>query len=76
MRSYILKRDNYTCRVRLPGCTNDAPEVGGHVDHIIPKDAGGTDQETNLRAACPTCNLARGKGNAPYEPEPKVVTRW
>jgi hypothetical protein len=28
-----------------------------HIDHIIPKAAGGTDDETNLWLACPRCNI-------------------
>lgn len=74
MRTYILNRDNGKCRIGATGCTQDAT----HVDHIIPKENGGTDEETNLRAACESCNLGRnkGRGNTPHEPEPKRVTQW
>lgn len=31
-----------------------------HVDHIVPKAYGGSDDYPNLRAACATCNLRKG----------------
>lgn len=35
-----------------------------HIDHIVPKTAGGPDHFTNLIPACGPCNIA--KGNSPY----------
>ena len=31
-----------------------------HVDHIVPRSAGGTHDWTNLTAACSTCNPSKG----------------
>lgn len=31
-----------------------------HVDHIIPRVLGGTDDPANLQALCQACNLAKG----------------
>src|SRR5579871_470762 len=31
-----------------------------HVDHVVPRVRGGTNQRDNLRAACVPCNLAKG----------------
>ncbi len=36
-----------------------------HVDHVIPRADGGTDELNNLVLACQTCNLKRGR--KPYE---------
>lgn len=76
LREYVLRRDGYKCRVGLPGCTEEAPLRGGHVDHIVPRESGGEDTETNLRAACEHCNLSRGRIKAVEEPEPKRISKW
>ena len=35
-----------------------------HIDHIIPKSQGGTDEIDNLTPCCPMCNLAKGTMSA------------
>jgi HNH endonuclease len=56
VRLAILERDNRTCRIVGPGCTNIATEV----DHIIPIDKGGAWYDPdNLRASCHRCNNHR-----------------
>lgn len=57
LRKQVLERDNYTCQMRLEGCTGLAVTV----DHIQPIALGGAWWEpTNLRAACTKCNIAAG----------------
>lgn len=56
LRYKILERDNYTCQL----CGKAAPEVKLEIDHIVPVANGGTNDESNLRATCYSCN--RGKG--------------
>ncbi|WP_107984223.1 HNH endonuclease signature motif containing protein [Rhodococcus sp. OK519] len=63
VRRFVLHRDGYMCRIRGDRCTGRAAEV----DHIVPVSRGGTDDPTNLRAACKACNAqenyrARGRG--------------
>lgn len=78
VRVYVLLRDGERCQVpdelgRL--CLAPAMVAGplaGHVDHIIPRSQGGTDDPANLRAACEPCNLRRGAGRQPVA----VTTRW
>lgn len=71
VRALVLARDGHTCRIRLPGCIGHAT----HVDHIVLKSKGGTDDPANLRAACRPCNLRRGNTPDP-DPAPTPRTRW
>jgi 5-methylcytosine-specific restriction endonuclease McrA len=32
----------------------------GHIDHIVPRARGGTNDESNLRVLCCSCNAAKG----------------
>lgn len=54
-RQRILTRDAQRCQIRLDGCTGHATVV----DHIQRLADGGTDDDTNLRAACADCNARR-----------------
>src|SRR5580704_10905440 len=63
-RFAILKRDHHTCRY----CGRKAPDVVLHVDHVIPRCEGGSDDESNLVTACSACN--QGKGGWPLRPPP------
>lgn len=42
----------------------DIPQKPFHVDHIVPKDAGGPDHICNYVPACQTCNIS--KSNKPF----------
>lgn len=66
LAALIKARDNYRCQIRGPRCTGLATTV----DHIVERDAGGTDDPSNLRAACNPCNSSRGAsyGNAKRKP--------
>lgn len=48
----ILRRDGFACRY----CGAKAPDVVLTVDHVIPVALGGTDDPSNLVAACADCN--------------------
>ena len=52
LRYEVLRRDSYTCRY----CGAKAPEVKITVDHVVPVALGGTDEPSNLVAACGDCN--------------------
>lgn len=73
-RRYIRERDNYTCWrcgdvqvVRSPyACDVRSPYPGlpdylfvFEVDHLVPRNHGGTDDEWNLALSCPRCNRSR-----------------
>lgn len=47
-RYEVLRRDNHTCRY----CGGSAPDVRLTVDHVLPVTLGGSDDPSNLVAAC------------------------
>ena len=65
LRKFILERDAYLCqecyrRKKLTPATD--------VDHIVPKSAGGTDDESNLQSLCMACHKMKSmleSGNRP-----------
>lgn len=52
LRYEILRRDNHACRY----CGQAAPDVALTIDHVVPIALGGSDDPTNLAAACADCN--------------------
>lgn len=54
-RYEVLRRDNHTCRY----CGGTAPDVVLTVDHVTPVALGGTDDPSNLVAACKDCNAGK-----------------
>ena len=53
LRAFVLKRDNNTCYYcGIP--------TANTVDHLTPIDKGGTDELSNLVAACSHCNYSQG----------------
>lgn len=59
LRYEIIRRDNGTCRY----CGQHAPDVPLTVDHVIPTTLGGTDEPSNLVAACRDCNSGKTSSN-------------
>jgi HNH endonuclease len=60
LRYEILLRDNHTCRY----CGATATEAPMTVDHVIPKALGGSDDPSNLVAACRDCNAGKSSSTA------------
>jgi hypothetical protein len=50
-------------------------ELRFHVEHIIPRQHGGTDDAENLALACPDCNLVKGPNLTGVEPGTHQVVR-
>jgi hypothetical protein len=59
LRFEVLKRDNHTCRY----CGGTSPDVRLTIDHVVPVALGGSNDPTNLVAACADCNA--GKSSVP-----------
>ena len=76
IREAVFERDNYTCRY----CGRKITELRRfhrfarrdvgliHVDHVIPRCRGGSDEMDNLVTACQACNLT--KYNQIWQPIP------
>lgn len=54
LRASIMERDSYLCQVCLENRQRATPAT--HVDHILSKAKGGTDDPANLRAICRPCH--------------------
>lgn len=65
-RYEVLKRDNHTCRY----CGATAPDAKLTVDHVTPVALGGSDDPSNLVAACRDCNYGKASSN----PDASLVT--
>jgi len=59
IRFEVFKRDSFTCQY----CGASAPDVLLQIDHIKPVADGGTNDITNLVAACAGCNAGKGARN-------------
>ena len=72
LRAWVLARDGYRCRLRVPGvCTGRATCV----HHTLGKRVTGDDPRY-LVAACTQCNLKVGDPARSPDPAPRPVTRW
>jgi len=67
LRYEILRRDDNTCRY----CGGKAPDVALTIDHVVPVVLGGSDDPTNLVAACKDCNA----GKSSSSPDAAIVAR-
>ncbi|WP_405490459.1 HNH endonuclease [Nocardia sp. NBC_00511] len=60
-RARILERDGYHCQLRYPNrCIGRATEM----DHRINVAAGGSDDDTNMQAACHPCHAKKTSNEA------------
>lgn len=53
----------------------DSPLARLHIEHIIPKKHGGTNQEQNLALACIDCNLHKGSNLTGIDPRTGEICR-
>lgn len=56
LRARILDRDERLC---VPCLAKGFVTMATQVDHLIPKSAGGGDDERNLQAICDSCHEAK-----------------
>jgi hypothetical protein len=75
LRFETLRRDDHACRY----CGRRAPDVELTVDHVTPVALGGTDDPTNLVAACAECNSGKSSirpGEAVVDDVFQDALRW
>jgi len=73
VRTHVRKRAHNLCEY----ChlhQDDSPWASLHVEHIIPKVHGGTDELDNLALACIDCNLHKGTNLAGIDPQTSQIT--
>lgn len=61
LREQIMRRDSGLCQ---PCGRMGKVAAAHHVDHIVPKAQGGTDDEANLQAICRDCHRAKTQAEA------------
>lgn len=54
---------------------SDDPFAAFQVEHVIPRQHGGTDDPSNLALACWYCNARKGPNLAAIDPETRLVVR-
>ena len=68
VRHLVRERAGDRCEYcRLPQRIGSA--IRFHVEHVRPRQHGGTDQLENLALACPTCNWRKGPNLSAVDPE-------
>ena len=73
VRTHVRKRAHNLCEY----ChlhQDDSPWAALHVEHIIPKVHGGTDDVENLALACIDCNLHKGTNLTGIDPQTSQLT--
>lgn len=80
LRNEILERNGFTCQLcgAGPGDTdpcNPNRKVRLHVDHVKPISQGGTDDKSNLRVLCSTCNQGRSNVQQPTDTALNILAK-
>jgi hypothetical protein len=72
-RNIVRQRAGHCCEYcGLP--QEQSPLAVLHIEHILPKKHGGTDDLDNLALACVDCNLHKGSNLAGLDPETDALT--
>ena len=67
LRQFVRTRAAYLCEYcRLP---QEFSELRFHIEHIIPRQHGGSDDGDNLALACPDCKLRKGPNLTGIDPQ-------
>lgn len=54
---------------------DDSPLATLHIEHVVPKKHGGSDEIDNLALACIDCNLHKGTNLTGIDPETEEITQ-
>jgi hypothetical protein len=70
-----LVRQRAGNRCEYCGCRQEeSPLATLHVEHIVPRKHGGSDDPENLALACPNCNAFKGANVAGYDRQTQHLT--
>ena len=72
-RARVRERAGHRCEYCLAH-QEDSPLAALHVEHMVPKVHGGTDDPENLALACIDCNLHKGPNLTGIDPQTQRVT--
>ena len=72
-KARVRERAGHRCEYCLLP-QDESPLAALHVEHIVPKIHGGTDDLENLALACIDCNLHKGPNLTGIDPQTKRVT--
>lgn len=80
LRNEILERNGFTCQRCGAGPGDPDPfnpdrKVRLHIDHIIPKSQGGSDDKDNLIVLCSACNQGKSNRATPSETALNIIAR-
>jgi HNH endonuclease len=65
-RTFVRTRANNRCEYCL--LPQDASSLRHHIEHVIPRQHGGSDDLSNLALACHRCNLSKGPNLTGIDP--------
>jgi hypothetical protein len=71
MREFVRARAGGRCEYCL--LRQEHSELTHHIEHIVAKQHGGTDEPDNLALACHRCNLRKGPNFAGVDPASEDV---
>jgi hypothetical protein len=67
LREFVSNRAGHRCEYcHLP---QEFSELTFHLEHVIPRQHGGEDNQMNRALACPECNLLKGTNLTALDPE-------
>jgi hypothetical protein len=67
LRRLVIRRAKGRCEYCQ--LSQDGQEATFHIDHIVPRAAGGTTDETNLALACVSCSLRKEARQSAIDPK-------
>jgi 5-methylcytosine-specific restriction endonuclease McrA len=73
IRAWVLRRDRHICQMTVDGHRCGA--YADTVNHIVRREHGGTDEVSNLQAACAPCNYGEVPDGAGYVVLPRLTVK-
>jgi len=72
VREAVRRRAGYACEYcRMPQAAT--PLIAFHIEHILSRQHGGTDDPSGLALACDRCNAYKGPNLTSIDPDSRIV---